>query len=445
MGESEMNVIPAETSEQRDTRMAWWREARFGMFIHWGLYSVVAGDWKGQPVRGLSSWTLHEVKSPLEAYTPLMQRFDPVRFNADAWVRLAKSVGMKYIIITTKHHEGFCLFESKHSDFDIMSSPFQRDIMKELVDACRREGLRIGWYYSILDWHHPDYVPRRPGDARSVDGVEYERCVEYLHDQVRELLTNYGPIDVMWFDGEWDDTWTHRHGSEMYALVRELQPNIIVNNRVDKGRVGMAGMTKEGGFVGDFGTPEQELPATGLPGVDWETCMTMNDTWGYKKNDTNWKSATTLIRMLVDAASKGGNFLLNVGPTALGEIPEASVERLEAIGQWMKVNAESICDTLASPFEALPWGRCTQRASGEDKTRLYLHVFEWPIGGTLQLPGLRNDVAEAYLLSDSAHTPLPVNRGNGTIQIELPGTAPDSADSVIVMDIRGTPRIDNVR
>ncbi len=430
-----------ESAKERDARMEWWRDARFGMFIHWGLYSVVAGDWKGTPIRGLSSWTLNEIKVPLEEYTPLIEQFNPVQFDAREWVRLAKTAGIKYIVITTKHHEGFCLFDSTYTDFDVMSSPFRRDIMKELVEACRAEGIRIGWYYSILDWHHPDYLPRRPGDTRPEDGADFERCVEYLHSQVRELLTNYGLIDVMWFDGEWDKTWTHRHGLEMYSLVRGLQPQILVNNRVDKGRVGMAGMTKEGGFAGDFGTPEQEMPATGLPGVDWETCMTMNDTWGYKANDTKWKSADELIRMLVDCASKGGNFLLNVGPTALGEIPEASIERLKAIGEWMQVNHESIYGTSASPFESLPWGRCTQKRTGKETTRLYLHVFEQPTDGQLIVPGLTNQTTKAYLLADARKKSLPITREKEKIVITLPSGVTKSPDCVVVMDIEGVPQV----
>ncbi|MFH1737543.1 MAG: alpha-L-fucosidase [bacterium] len=435
------DFIFSETPEQRDARMTWWREARFGMFIHWGLYSVAAGEWNGKAVKGLSSWTLNEIKVPFDEYAPLKNIFNPVCFKADEWVRLAKNAGMKYIVITTKHHEGFCLFDSQFTEFDIISTPFHIDIMRELVDACRKEGIKIGWYHSILDWSHPDYLPRRPGDDRSTENADYERFVVYLKNQIREILTNYGPIDVMWFDGEWDETWTYRHGRDLYAYVRGLQPNIIVNNRVDKGRVGMAGLTKEGDYAGDFGTPEQEMPLTGLPGVDWETCMTMNDTWGYKKNDHNWKSETTLIQMLVDCASKGGNFLLNVGPTALGEIPQPSIARLEAIGRWMATNSESIYGTQATPFKQTPWGRCTQKKLEDEATRLYLHVFDWPDDGKIVVKGLNNTIRQAYLLSDPDHASLKITSERNSLTIRVPETAPDTIDTVVAVDIEGVPDV----
>ena len=434
--------MSGESEEQLNARMAWWREARFGMFIHWGLYSAVAGEWEGKPIKGLSSWSLSELQIPLDEYLPLISQFNPVKFDADAWVQLAKSAGVKYIVITTKHHEGFCLFESNYTDFDIASTPYKRDLMKELVDACRRHGIRIGWYHSILDWHHPDYLPRRKGDTRPTENADYEHFVSYLKNQITELLTRYGPIDVMWFDGEWEKTWTHQHGLDLYQFVRQLQPSILVNNRVDKGRVGMAGMTKEGGFAGDFGTPEQEIPSTGLPGVDWETCMTMNDTWGYKKNDTNWKSAKELIQMLADCASKGGNLLLNIGPTADGVIPAESVERLKTIGRWMDVNSESIYGTGATPFMSLAWGRCTQKeiGNGETQTLLYLHVFEWPENGELLVPGIKNQIEKAYLLSKPEQR-LTTAQANKQIKIAVPSTAPDEVDSVIILQIKGEPEV----
>ncbi|MCA8967931.1 MAG: alpha-L-fucosidase, partial [Planctomycetes bacterium] len=200
-----------------------------------------------------------------------------------------------YIVITAKHHDGFCLFDSAHTDFDVMSTPFGRDIIRELADAARAEGLQIGFYYSIMDWHHPDYLPRRGWEEadRPAGDADFERYEDYLHAQVTELLTNYGPIGVMWFDGEWESTWSEARGRDLYALCRRLQPDVIVNNRVGAGREGMAGLTRQGAFAGDFGTPEQEVPATGIPGVDWESCMTMNDHWGYNAFDTRWKSATT--------------------------------------------------------------------------------------------------------------------------------------------------------
>ena len=432
--------MPVETKEQRDQRMAWWRAARFGLFIHWGLYAVPAGEWQGSTHHG--EWIMHSAQIPLADYGQFRARFNPVRFDADAWARCARDAGMQYVVITSKHHDGFCLFDSQQTDYDVMSTPFRRDILKELADACRRHGLRICWYYSIMDWHHPDYLPRRPWEERSAAGADFARYVAYLKHQVRELLTNYGPIGVMWFDGEWEDTWQHEHGLDLYNYVRSIDPAVIINNRVDKGRAGMAGMTVAGGFAGDFGTPEQEIPPTGLPGVDWETCMTMNDHWGYNKYDKNWKSSAQLIRMLVDIASKGGNFLLNVGPTAEGEFPPECVERLRDIGTWMKTNGQAIYDTAASPFRSLPWGRCTQKRLPDGSTRLYFFVFDWPQEGRLVIPGLLNEAQRAQLLvaGGSTHA-LDVRRAADALVVSLPPAPPDPVASVVVLDIAGMPDV----
>ena len=417
-------------------RMDWWRESRFGLFIHWGLYSIPAGEWDGQT--GHAEWIMTTARIPVPVYETHLEQFNPVRFDADEWVRMAKDAGMRYIVITSKHHDGFCLFDSKHTDYDVMSTPFKRDILKELADACRREGIRLCFYHSIMDWHHRDYLPRRGWEDRSAEGADFERYVEHLRNQVTELLTNYGDIGVMWFDGEWESTWNHEYGQALYELCRELQPDVIVNNRVDKGRAGMAGMTR-GAFAGDFGTPEQEIPETGTPGVDWESCMTMNRHWGYNKNDHDWKSARDLVRTLCDISSKGGNFLLNVGPTAEGTFPQEAVDRLRAIGDWMDVNSEAIYATQASPFEHLSWGRATVRAGhGDEPTTVYLHVFDWPTGGVLDVPGMGNEVVRAYLLTDRDKD-LEVARGEGSIAIAVGGAAPDDYVSVIAMEIIGRP------
>jgi alpha-L-fucosidase len=430
-----------ETREQKGARMAWWRESRFGLFIHWGLYSIPAGEWKG--TTNHAEWIRTTAQIPLSEYDKFIGQFNPVKFNAGEWVRLAKNAGMKYIVITSKHHDGFCLFDSKFTDFDVTSTPFKRDVLKELADACHKEGIKICWYYSIMDWHHPDYLPRRDWEKdRPTQGADFDQYVEYMKNELKELLTNYGEVSVLWFDGEWEESWNPKRGKDLYDYVRGLQPNIIINNRVGAGRSGMEGMTKEGEFAGDFGTPEQEVPSTGFPGVDWETCMTMNEHWGYNRHDQNWKSSKELIQILADIASKGGNLLLNIGPTSEGVFPEASIERLRVIGDWMKINGESIYGTIASPFKQLLWGRCTQKPI-EDGTRLYLHVFEWPSDGILVVPGILSLPKTAYLLSDPNKLPLRIVRKEDALMIKVPRTSPDSMNSVVVLDVAGKPDISN--
>jgi len=412
--------------------IAWWKDARFGMFIHWGIYSIPAGEWNG--VTNYGEWIRNNAQIPLEEYDKFVGQFNPVDFDAKRWVKTAKDAGMKYIVITSKHHDGFCMWDSQYTDFDIMSTPFQRDILKELSEECRRQDIKLCFYHSIMDWHHPDYLPRRIWETeRSSEGADYDRYVDYMKNQIKELLTNYGEIGVLWFDGEWEGTWNHERGVDLYNYVKNIQPNIIVNNRVDKGRGGMAGMTEEG-YVGDFGTPEQEIPDRGFPGVNWESCMTMNDNWGYNKNDNNWKSSTDLIRKLADIASKGGNLLLNVGPKSDGTFPEESQKILKEMGEWMDDNGESIYGTKASPFEGLTWGRVTQKMKGEN-SRLYLHVFDWPEDGLLRLGGVSNTPDEAYLLDDGDD--LKVFREDDAVVIELPSQSPDTVNTVIVLDLYG--------
>ncbi len=419
---------PRETAEQRDRRMKWFREARFGMFIHWGLYSVPAGEWKGQRVGGLGEWIMHQARIPVAEYETLVHQFNPVRFDAREWVRIAKDAGMKYIVITSKHHDGFCLFDAKNSAYDIMATPFRRDVLKELAAECKRAGIKLCFYHSIMDWHHPDYLPRRPWDPRPGVPAQFDRYVAYMKEQLRQLVRDYGPLGILWFDGEWEGTWTHELGKDLYAYVRSLQPDIIVNNRVDKGRRGMQGMNAPE-FAGDYGTPEQEVPAEGLPGVDWESCMTMNDTWGFRKDDHNWKSSADLIRMLVDCASKGGNLLLNVGPTAEGLIPAPSVERLADIGRWMQVNKESIYGTTASRIGKPAWGRSTTKGN-----RIYLHVFDWPKDRVLRIEGLKAAPRSARLLA-APRAKLPMQQDGSAWLIAVPSVAPDQVDSVIAMDL----------
>ncbi|OGU45258.1 MAG: alpha-L-fucosidase, partial [Ignavibacteria bacterium GWB2_36_8] len=362
--------IVKETKEERDKRMEWWRDARFGLFIHWGLYAIPAGEWNGKT--NYAEWIRNQAEIPIDEYDKFVGQFNPVKFDADKWVSTAKNAGMKYIVITSKHHDGFCLFDSKFTDYDVMSTPFKRDILKDLSEACRNEGIKLCFYYSIMDWHHPDYLPGRDWENRSSEGADFDGYIQHMKNQLKELVINYGDIGILWFDGEWENTWNEERGIDLYNYVRSLQPDIIVNNRVDPNRGGLEGFAPEGVTMGDFGTPEQQIPSTGLPGIDWESCMTMNDHWGYNKNDKNFKSTKDILQMLADIASKGGNYLLNVGPTSEGIFPAESVEILSEVGSWMKVNGESIYGTSSSLFNSLEWGRCTQKKIGEN-TRLYLH------------------------------------------------------------------------
>jgi alpha-L-fucosidase len=420
----------------RDARMAWWRDARFGMFIHWGLYAVPAGEYKGQRAKDIGEWIMSWANIPRGEYEQFAPRFNPVKFDAAQWVRIAKDAGMKYIVITSKHHDGFSMYDSAVSKYDIVdATPYRRDPMRALADESRRQGLKFAFYYSIMDWHDSSqYVdaPDKHQDAghrltKMHEGRKQE-YVGYMKAQLRELITNYDPA-VLWFDGEWVEWWTEEDGQDLYKYVRSLKPEILINNRVGKGRKGMEGLSKtDREYAGDFGTPEQQIPASGLSGVDWESCMTMNDTWGFKSYDQNWKSAETLVRNLIDSASKGGNYLLNVGPTADGEIPAPSVERLAAVGRWMRVNGEAIYGTTASPFTSqLPWGRATRKGD-----KLYLHVFDWPADGLLTVPTFDGTVKGASLLG-ATQPRLTVSKATGGWTIKLPSEAPDSIASVVVL------------
>ncbi len=413
-----------ETKEQRDARMGWWRDAKFGMFIHWGVYAVPAGEYHGKPVRGIGEWIMNRGKIPCAEYRAFAKKFNPVKYDPDAWVRLAKEAGMKYIVITSKHHDGFALFDSKVTDWDVVdATPYGKDLLRPLEKACKKYGIKLGFYYSqAQDWNHPGGAKAGYKEGGGWDEAHKGSFDEYLKKiavpQVTEILKNYD-ISILWWD---TPCWMNKERAEPLYELLKLKPGLITNNRLG------------GGFKGDLSTPEQHIPATGL-NRDWETCMTMNNTWGYKKNDHNWKSVKTLLRNLVDIASKGGNFLLNVGPTAEGEIPQASVERLKAIGKWMKVNGESIYGTKASPFRKLAWGRCTRKPGG-----LYLHVFDWPSDGKLVVPGLRNKVLSAQLLATGAK--LDFKRDGGNVVVKVPSKALDSIDTVVKLQIEGEPDID---
>ena len=428
-------VPAAESEAARNERMAWFRDARFGLFLHWGVYSVPAGEWQGKT--NYAEWFLEETKMPVSQYEQFAAQFNPVKFNAAEWVRLAKDAGMKYIVITSKHHDGFGMFRSQVTDWCIKSTPFQRDPLKELAEACKDAGIKLCFYHSIMDWHHPDWGTRRPWNDKAAGPPDMDRFTTYLKSQLNELLTGYGPIGILWFDGQWESPWTYERGVDLDNYVRGLQPNIIINNRVGKARAG----TDQGQErIGDYGTPEQEIPATGFgPGVDWESCMTMNDHWGYNKHDQHWKSATTLIRNLIDCASKGGNYLLNIGPTSEGVFPDTSIERLAEIGPWMKVNGQAIYGTQASPFDKLAWGRCTQKRLDDTTTRLYLHVFDVPADSKLVLAGLANKPLKAFFLDGGLE--VPIATGDNQVTLSLPPFTPNPHATVIALDIEGKPEV----
>ena len=436
------NAVIEETPAQRDARMSWWRNARFGMFIHWGLYSIPAGGWQGNTNYG--EWFLEETHMPVSQYEKFADQFNPTNFDARAWVRAAKGAGVKYIVITSKHHDGFGMFRSDVSDWCLRRTPFQRDPLAELAAACKAEGVKFCLYYSIMDWHHPDWGIRRPWNdvAAKLGPPDMDRYVAYMKGELKELLTRYGPIGLLWFDGQWEKPWTAERGIDLYNYVRSLQPNIIVNNRVGKPAYTAGGGMAKTGAVGDYGTPEQTIPPNGFgPGADWETCMTMNNHWGYNKYDQNWKSTKTLVRNLIDCASKGGNYLLNVGPTSDGVIPAPSLERLKEIGDWMRVNSESIYGTSAGPFtRRLPWGRCTTKKDGRF-TLMYLHVFDWPTDGQLLVPGLKNKIQKAYLLADKSQHGLRAKVTEDGLLVSVPADAGTAISTTVVLRIKGEPSV----
>lgn len=446
--------IPAiqdtETKTQRDARLAWWREARFGMFIHWGLYSIPAGTWNGQQIPSIGEWIMNNASIQVADYKALAANFNPVGFSAHDIVALARSSGMKYIVITAKHHDGFAMFDSRANAFNIVAAtPFKRDPLRELADECRKQEIKLGFYYSQdQDWTAPgaSAIERDHHDpvTHHWDKAQDGDFDTYLHTkaipQIKELLTKYGDFPaVVWFDTPTANI-TPARAAEIVALLNQ-HPNLIWNNRLG------------GTYKGDTETPEQYIPPQGFPGRDWEACMTMNETWGFKSYDTDFKSTDTLLRNLIDIASKGGNYLLNIGPDSHGVVPAAEVERLQAMGKWLQVNGEAIYGTgptLFGPEAGSPSATekdnkgnpkfvpAWQWRSTTKPDRIYLEIFAWPASGSFHLDKMPRNVTGAYLLGDPTRKALGVKQTGQTVDVALPTQALDPVVTVVVLDTAGS-------
>lgn len=416
-------------SESMQDPLAWWREARFGLFIHWGLYCVPAGFWKGQAIPSLGEWIMRNGKIPLDEYAELAKQFNPVKFDAEQWVSVAARAGMKYLVITAKHHDGFAMFHSPSNPYNLVdATPYGHDVMQDLAAACARHGLRMCFYYSQdQDWAAPGgsgHWEESPTGNWWADKPDPERFAAYLEakvkPQLRELLTNYGPIGLIWFDTP--VAIAREQSLDLKAFVHELQPDCLVSGRVGHG-------------VGDYGSlGDNQIPAGPVSG-DWETPATMNDTWGFKRDDHNWKPVKDLLYLLVDLTSKGVNYLLNVGPTSEGLIPQPSVDLLLQIGDWMEVNGEAIHGTSPNPWPyELPWGRVTVKGN-----RLYLLLYEW--AQDFRLYGLLSTVKRAYALA-APEQALAFAQDGDVLKLALPAEAPDPLVSVLAIEVDGEVEVD---
>ncbi|MCM3110880.1 alpha-L-fucosidase [Lederbergia lenta] len=406
------------------------------MFIHWGLYAI--------PARG--EWVRSFEKISKDDYQGFFEEFNPTQYNPREWAKVAKAAGQKYVVLTTKHHDGFCLFDSKLTDYKATNTPAKRDLIEEYVSAFREEGLKVGFYYSIIDWYHEHYPaygdrihPMRENEKYKDKNIDFEKYLEYMHGQVKELLTNYGKIDIMWFDFSYDDmTGEKWKATELISMIRDIQPDILIDNRLG----GNIKASKPEIYAGDFYSPEQIVPPEGILNengeqIPWEACITLNDNWGYHAKDKNYKSPKQVIRTLVECVSKNGNLLLNVGPDAKGIIPEESLDILAEVGKWMKRNGDSIYGCKAAELTKPEWGRYTQNGN-----KLYAHVFDRGIG-PIYFAGLRGKIKKARLLSDGSElkvqTPWMAEQYSdieGGAFITLPGARlPDESDTVIELEL----------
>ncbi|WP_373120300.1 alpha-L-fucosidase [Ruminococcus sp. Marseille-P328] len=391
--------------EERTKRTEWYRDARFGMFIHWGLYAI--------PARG--EWVRSVEQIPHEDYCHLTEEFTAENYNPREWARLAKKAGMKYAVLTAKHHDGFCLFDTKLTDYNSMNAACHKDLVKEFLEAFRAEGIKVGLYFSIIDWRHPDFPhygdmhhPMRNHPECSNENRDFDRYLEFMFGQIKELLTNYGKLDLMWFDFSYGDMKCDKwKAQELISMVRSIQPWLIIDNRLegsaeDSGSILTANPTE---YSGDFASPEQMIPPAGIRNelgnpVPWEACLTLNNNWGYSSSDRHYKSAEMVIHMLVECVSKGGNLLLNVGPDAKGRIPKESVKILEEVGEWMDENSKSIYGCGYAEIDKPEWGRYTRNGN-----KIYAHVME-PQAGAIPLTGIHGKIKKLRRLSDNSEVKL---------------------------------------
>lgn len=420
----------------KEKRLEWFREAKYGLFIHWGLYAIPAGEWNGKRSLGLGEWIMNRLTIPVRDYEKLASRFNPVKFNADEWVRVAKDAGMKYIVITSKHHDGFAMFKSKASAYNIVdATPFKRDILKELADAAARQGIRLGFYYSqSQDWHEPNGAGNTwdfgPDDKKDYD--QYLRSK--AEPQVKELLAGYGPVALIWFDTP--RMMTGDRATRFATIVRELQPSTLIDGRL--------------GTEGDYRSTGDNVIPPQVSGDAWEVPATINHTWGYRTDDTDWKSPGQITFKLVDIVSKGGNYLLNVGPTAEGLIPQASQDILRTVGRWLQVNGEAVYGAGPTPFgeelgersargakdvrgDALIYQQIQWRVTTKPG-KLYFTFFDEP-RAPFQLPQMRNAATRAYRLAD--HAPVEMKTENGRTALDVPRPILDPMATVVVVEYEG--------
>lgn len=431
ISQSALPQLPRETEAQKMQRLKWWTDSRFGMFIHWGLYALPARH----------EWVKNYERMTNEQYQKYFDFYNPDLYNPKEWARMAKAAGMKYVVLTAKHHEGFCNWDSKYTDYKSTNTPFGRDVLKEYVEAFRAEGLKVGFYYSLIDWHHPDFTIDRVHPQRQDDEANYEKLNkgkdmskyrEYMKNQVTELLSNYGEISIIWFDfsypgknGKGHDDWDSEN---LLKLARKLQPGIIVDDRLDLKDV-------EGGW--DFTTPEQvkveKWPEVNGNKVPWETCQTFSGSWGYYRDETSWKSPAQLLELLIESVSKGGNLLLNVGPTARGTFDLRAQDRLKSMGEWMDLNSRSIygCTEAPAGFEAPANSLLTYNPV---TNRLYIHLLAYPLG-TVTLKNSADKIKYAQFLHDASEIRFRTGRDEkkNDVTFTLPVLKP--ATEIVVLEI----------